>query len=233
MYVVPRETQRFIVRYGGKNPFAFPNWRLIVAADVLVKESGVWRDWDEGLSTAERGGLNFSPCKDIVGMNFRPYDNKPMRTVVGVRETPKYPHLDGWILERWKPATEYGSREEWHSYKAADGVTPMLGPYPEEGDYEMIFGPWEKIPTTDVLQKYISMHVQQIASKRGTPESRAQEYLLRYQYKQQQEEQKRIAEYNAMMRDHLTPMHSSSLGASRWRNELAVNAGIQGHIGIL
>ena len=34
-----------------------PQWRLLVASDRRVKESGVFRDWAPGLTTAEKGGL--------------------------------------------------------------------------------------------------------------------------------------------------------------------------------
>lgn len=233
MHLAPKETLRFIKRYGGTNPYGHPNWRLVVAADVLVKEAGVWRDWAEGLTTAEKGGLNFSPSKEVVGMNFQRYDNKPIRVVTEVRETPKYPESDGWILERWFPASSYGTRQDWHSYKSVDGITPMLGPYPEEGSYEMQYGPWLKTPAISTIQALISSYTNQMAHKRGTPESRAQEYLMRFQYQYDEAEKKRKAEYTAMMKDELTPMHSSSLAASRWRNRLAENAGISEHIGIL
>lgn len=231
--VVPREIQRFLKRYGGLNPYGRPKWRVIVSADRVVRESGVYRDWAEGLTNAEKGGLSFSPNPDIVGMNFQRNDNKPVRVVTEVRDVPKYPHCDGWILEVWFPATAYGSRDDWHSYKAVDGITPMLGPYPEEGDYEMQHGPWQKLPSTDVLQGYISSYAATITNRKGTPESRAQEYLLRYEYEQEQAYAKRKKEYEAMMRDQLTPMSSSSLAASRWRNQLAKDAGVSGHIGIL
>lgn len=230
-HIVPRGTQQFITRYGGKNPYGLSQWRLIVAADVMVKESGVYRDWSDGLATAEKGGLSFTPYSEGLGMQR--YENKPIRVVTEMREVPKYPESEGWILEKWFPATAYGSREDWHSYKAADGFTPMLGPYPERGDYEFIFGPWPKVPSTDVLQGHISKYSAGINARRGTPESRAREYLQRYQYQQNAAEERRKAEYMKMFRDELTPMHSSSLAASRWRNEVAGRAGITEHIGIL
>jgi hypothetical protein len=109
----------------------------------------------------------------------------------------------------------------------------MLGPYPECGDYEMIYGPWAKIPTTDMLQGFISQYSHGINSRRGSPESRAQEYLLRYQYEEEQAEKKRKEEYAVMMADHLSPMKSSSLAASRWRQDLAMRSGNSNeHVGI-
>jgi hypothetical protein len=231
---VPRATERFLVSYGGKNPFGKPKWRLVVASERLIKEAGVYRDWAEGLSTAEKGGLNFSPNPDAPGCNFQRYDNKPIRVVTEMREVRKYPQAEGWILENWWPASRYGTREEWHSYKAVDGITPMLGPYPECGDYEFIFALGLRLPTIATLESHISKYVNTQANKKGTPEQRAREYMQRYQEQLEQEEQKRTLEYEAQFRDHLTPLHSGSLAASRWRQELAARTGNRNeHIGIL
>ncbi|MDE2102630.1 MAG: hypothetical protein KGL39_35620 [Patescibacteria group bacterium] len=234
MHIVPRAPQQFIRRYGGVNPYGAPNWNLIVASDRLVKESGVYRDWAEGLSTAEKGGFNFEPNPAAPGCNFSRYGNKPIRVVTEMREVRKYPHAEGWILERWFPASSYGTPEEWYSYKAVDGVTPMLGPYPERGAYEMLFGPWPKVPSTDVLQAYISSYASNIANRRGTPESRAQEYLLRYKYEEELAERRRKEEYAAWMTDELSPMNSLSLEASRWRQDLAKRTGnANEHVGVI
>ena len=157
-----------------------------MGGDRLVKESGVYRDWAQGLSTAEKGGLNFQPNPHAPGCNFSRHDNKPIRVVTEMREVRKYPHAEGWILEKWFPASSYGTQAEWYSYKAIDGFTPMLGPYPECGDYEMVFGPWLKVPTTDTLQGLIAKYSAGINGRRGSPESRAQEYLLRFQYEEEQ-----------------------------------------------
>jgi hypothetical protein len=233
-HIVPGATQRFLTSYGGKNPFGKPQWRLLVGSDRLVKESGVYRDWAPGLSTAEKGGLDFQPNPEAPGCNFSRHDNRPIRVVTEMREVRKYPHAEGWILEKWFPASSYGTQAEWYSYKAIDGFTPMLGPYPECGDYEMVFGPWPKAPTTDTLQGLIAQYSFGINSRRGSAESRAQEYLLRFQYEEEQAEAKRKVEYDAMMRDHISPLHSSSLAASRWRQDLARRTGnANEHIGIL
>ena len=170
-HIVPSSTQRFLTTYGGKNPFGKPQWRLLVGSDRLVKESGVYRDWAEGLSTAEKGGLNFQPNPHAPGCNFSRHDNKPIRVVTEMREVKKYPHAEGWILEKWFPASSYGTQAEWYSYKAIDGFTPMLGPYPECGDYEMVFGPWSRVPTTDTLQGLIAKYSAGINGRRGSPES--------------------------------------------------------------
>ena len=85
-HIVPSATQRFLTSYGGKNPFGKPQWRLLVGSDRLVKESGVYRDWAPGLSTAQKGGLNFQPNPDAPGCNFSRHDNRPIRVVTEMRE---------------------------------------------------------------------------------------------------------------------------------------------------
>lgn len=231
---VPRETERFLASYGGKNPFGKPKWRLIVASERMVKEAGVYRDWAPGLSIAERGGLNFSPNPNAPGCNFQPYGNKPLRVVTEMREVRKYPQAEGWILERWFPASTYGTQEQWFSYKAVDGFTPMLGPYPESGDYEFIYALGTELPAVTLLEWHISKYASTQENKTGSPESRAREYLQRYEENLELEEKKRKAEYEAQFRDFLTPLHSGSLAASRWRQYLAARTGnANEHIGCL
>lgn len=232
--ILPKDVERFLTNYGGRNPHGQPNWRILVSSDRLVKQAGVYRDWAPGLTTAEKGGLCFEPNPDQPGCNFRRSENKPLRVVTEMREVRKYPHADGWVLERWFPASSYGTREEWFQWKAVDGVTPMLGPYPERGDYEMIFGPWLKAPSSDLLQRLISSYCANIAARRGTRSSRINEAVERYRYEQEKAEEKRKQEYLAWMRDELTPMKSASLEASRWRQSLAQRTGhANEHIGIL
>ena len=47
----------------------------------------------------------------------------------------------------------------------------MLGPYPECGDYEMVYGPWLRVPTTDTLQGLIACYSAGIHNRRGSAES--------------------------------------------------------------
>lgn len=232
-HIVPRATERFLKSYGGKNPFGQPKWRLVVSEERLVREAGYWSDWAEGLTTKEKGGLNFTPLPEQQGVAYQRYQNKPIRVVTEIRETPKYPHCSGWILESWFPASIYGTPDDWYSYKANDGITPMLGQYPECGDYEMQYGPWEKLPSTDTLQGLISKYSSSMANRKGTPFARAVEYLQRAEYEAQRKEAKRKEEYEAMFRDVLSPMSSSSLEASRWRQDLARRVGNRSHVGIL
>lgn len=109
----------------------------------------------------------------------------------------------------------------------------MLGPYPECGDYEFQYGPWEKLPTTDILQNLISQYSSSIANRKGTPFARAVEYLQRAEYAKEKEEKRLRDEYEAQFRDVLTPMSSTSLAASRWRQDLAKRTGQTSQVGLL
>lgn len=231
-YKAPLAMQRFIKSFGGTNPYGQPKWRLVVAGEIFVREAGVWRDWADGLTTAEKGGLNFTPNPDIPGVNYQRYENTPDRVVTEIRDTRKYPESEGWILERWFPASTFGTQENWYAQKSIDGLTPCLGPYPERGDYEFCYGPWEQLPTTDVIQLRISQYTAQINNRTGTPESRLRDYMYRFEYNQRIAEEKRKKEYEAMFKEELTPMNSSSLAASRWRNDLAARTGLRSHVGI-
>jgi hypothetical protein len=59
---------------------------------------------------------------------------------------PRYGPIVGWCLERWVPASAYGSREQWYSPQIIGGTMvlvrggmeriPSQGEYPSQGDYE-------------------------------------------------------------------------------------------------
>lgn len=58
------------------------------------------------------------------------------RGVHEYRRVPKYGLTPRWILERWRPASMYGTPEMWdRSYVTADGFY-SIGPYPTHGEYE-------------------------------------------------------------------------------------------------
>jgi len=46
---------------------------------------------------------------------------------------------DRWILEKWVSPADYGSREEWESLVEPVTQLSILGPFPENGDYEWSF----------------------------------------------------------------------------------------------
>lgn len=249
---VPTHLQGFLTRFGGKNPFGRPQWRLQFSDNVFVREAGVYRDWPEGLSTAEKGGFNFQATDEEVAVSIagktleelgeQPnwaairYNNKPLRTVTEKRDNPRYPGIQGWIVEKWFPASKYGSPHDWYSFMAIDGKTPMLGPYPSEGDYELIYGPFPRQPAISQLQLWISAYIRNRDEMKmtGTPESRAEEYTNRRVDEEQRQWEQRRKEYQYMMASEWKAIATNgALGMSRHRQELAARCGITEHIGLL
>lgn len=227
-YKVPEQMKKSIAEFGGLNPFGKPHYRLIVASDRMVKEAGVWQDWQEGLASGERGGMVAHEGGLV------PSSNKPIRVVSEMREVCRYPHLSGWIIERWFPSSTFGTREQWDGFVAVDGITPILGPYPAEGDYDMLpIGPWQHMPSIETVRIVVRSNIQTMDGRVGTPEARAREFINRRNWENEQKEKKKREAWEYQLHDSLTPMHSSSLGASRWRNEVAKRAGITEHIGII
>lgn len=247
---IPTHLQGFLTRFGGKNPFGRPQWRLQFSHNVFIREAGVYRDWPEGMTTAEKGGFNFQMSEEEIStkgtmleaLGDQPmwealrYENKPLRTVIEKRDNPRYPGIEGWIVEKWFPASKYGSRHEWESYVAIDGKTPMLGPYPNEGDYELIYGPFPRQPAISQLQLWISSYIRYRDDMKtaGTPESRAIEYTQRRLDEEQRQWEQRRKEYQYMMANEWKAIATNgALGMSRFRQELAARCGITDHIGLL
>lgn len=150
----------------------------------------------------------------------------------GFRDVPKYP-CKGWILERWFPASRFGVRADWENAKALDGVTPLMGPYPSEGDYFMLAGPFERMPEMGDLKSAISQHIQM-------EENRSQNYaaLMKAEIDADTERDelalKRETEALAQFyQDEVEPiMKGTSLEAGRIRNEIAEKMGDFSHQGI-
>jgi hypothetical protein len=247
---IPTHIQGFLTRFGGKNPYGRPQWRIVVAPDVFVREAGVYRDWPEGLTTAEKGGFNFQMSQEEIStkgtmleaLGDQPvwealrYENKPLRTVTEMRDNPRYPGIMGWIVEKWLPASKFGSPHDWYEFMAIDGKTPMLGPYPHEGDYEMIYGPFPRVPSISQLQLWVSAYARQRDEMKtaGTLESRTVEYVNRRVDEEQRQWKQRRKEYQYMMATEWKPIATNgALGMSRFRQELAARCGITDHIGLL
>lgn len=254
---VPKALKKFLLIYGGKNPYSQPNWRVCQAADRAVIKAGNYRDWDENLSTAERGGLQFGTDLELLAeINARAaemttdellgstppllaqqYQNKPVREVTETRECPLYPGVHGWIVEKWFPAGSkmIGSREQWEACVGRDGRTPILGEYPEQGEYVSLWGPYPYLPSEGQLRQWIGSYFQGMEELYSTtPEQRA--LALGYEYEEAEDKRWKLRkrEYDAVMKDEIkTVFRSGSLGMSRFRNELARRIGSNSHVPIL
>ncbi|HEV2709147.1 MAG TPA: hypothetical protein VGU67_02940 [Edaphobacter sp.] len=214
-----------------ETPGGYPMFRLVHSEYVLEKIGGEWTDWDESIAVEDRGRL--SAIVDLDGNAMAM--NRPMRTVVEVRTVPKYSHLDppGWILERWFPAHKFGSPELYAENVVPGTSIPRLGPYPHEGAYVMLTGPFPEIPSISFLEDFIGYH-QSITE--AIMDQDIEAYIKKRCYdREQAEEKKRTAgvrdSYDKMMDASKSILFGSSLAAGRLRSEAAEKHGIRSHVG--
>lgn len=221
IHTVPKETLEYLKRIAGMNPYGEPILRLCVAEDRYTKAGGAFTDWEQGSSLQDRGGYGDPEHIGEGVVELRRTSAQPLRTVVEVREVKKYPGLEGWILERWYPASMYGSEQDWLSHKK-DGV-PLLGPYPSEGDYEMIAGPEKHFPSHTALALAWARHLELIDRRlnaAATAEARLKIRLAAIEWQDRQTEEKIKAENKARLKDYTKPIWGSSLGAGRLRTSI-------------
>lgn len=220
----PKYIEEFLRRVGGKNPLNESIYRCVHTTTRYKIEGGAWNLWDENLTLQERGGLILSEQGLLI-----PSPHKPNRVEVGLREMLKYSGFVGWVVERWMPASFYGTRDAWpHLQGHAD--IPLLGPYPIDGDYEACSTISAELPSLGDLHNAILTQV-------AWNESRLQEdvtsivkqraYEAEWEFEEQMRKEREENEYR--IRDFLSPWKSLSLEASRWRNDAARKAGVKEH----
>lgn len=223
----PSPIRKELARFGGLNPYNRANWRIVLAEDRRELRGGVFHH----MPTGDVAVTEFEPIgKGAYRMHHK--EVKPERVETGFHEVPKYP-VKGWILERWFPASRKGmGRAEWEAVRSTDG-TPMMGPYPGEGFYFMLAGPWEQIPDMADLKTAIAMHIrteeQNPASYQQAmvEEVNADEEAERRQYQQVLDNLAHFYE------SEVEPvLKGSSLGAGRIRNDLAAQLGDRSHQGV-
>jgi hypothetical protein len=127
----PENIREDLRAYGGESPDGKAVWRLVLAENCKFHCFGA-------RNHIERGKVR------AMGDNSRPTDIQPNRIEVGEHWIPRYKHR-GWILERWFPASVWGTKEKWDGEKASDGRTKLLAAFPSRGDYMMMAGPWATI----------------------------------------------------------------------------------------
>lgn len=223
----PHSLQDHITRRGGKNPFGEPMYRLVWGESRVVKQGGRWQDWDKNLSIQERGGVQFQRQGNGI---LVPYQNKPLRIVEEVRLIRKY-GFEGWVLERWCPSIMYP--RALYEQKIPGTDVPLIGPYPENGEYEMVAGGAGQ--TTLPELSWIDSAISQCEALRHRHRNSVeQEVLLRvnaaqqaYEAQMQQEEEN----IRLRLRKDRAILFGTSLAAGRIRNELARRAGITEHVG--
>ena len=221
----PAAVRKELTRFGGTNPYGGPNWRVVLASEVFVKRGGVFKTMPSGdVKTVE-----------IDPKTYRTYYNevKPERVVTGIREIPRY-HCKGWVLERWFPVSKVGkSRSEWEAAKSSDGITPMMGPFPSEGFYFMLGGPWEHLPELADLKLAISMRIR---TEETNPVSYGQ-MMLEEIGAEQAAQEAQMLKYDEDMAyfyksEVETVLKGTSLSAQRIRTDLQNMMGERSHLGV-
>lgn len=122
------ETRDLLLRLGGRNPYHQPMFRLIWSGDRHELIGGKIADFDD--------------------------HGRMRRERVEFRTQPRWSPFWMWILEKWEPCDL--TREAWkrQTEKTVDGILiPEFGPYPSEGDYELICKYGSEEPSISVVEK--------------------------------------------------------------------------------
>lgn len=222
----PSSIRAELGRYGGLTPYHKANWRLVLAQDRLVRRGGVFTTMPSGdVAVMEVDPRTFEVHRREV---------KAERVETGYKDVPKYP-CKGWILERWFPAHMAGmSRSEWEAVKSSDGTTPMMGPYPSEGFYFMLAGPFETMPEIGDLRQAISMHLREETERPTSYQQVLLELIHEDTDREEKAYQKQLADLAHFYEESVEPvLRGTSLGAGRIRNELAASMGDHSHQGVI
>lgn len=223
------ETNDYLRMTGGDCFMGFPTYRLVYTKMTLDWSGGEWCDWDESIPAEERGKLVMGLYGSVVP------DSKEMRRVVEMRRVEKYPefhHTPGWVLERWMAPNYWGAPEAWERHKVEGTSISKLGPFPHQGRYMLIGGPYREAPTGPFLERLIEhwelMRDEVLAYEAAT-------YVRKRVFEATEREAQRDERWNrdaskANM-EALAPFFSTSLEAGRARQLAVEHAGISSHYG--
>jgi hypothetical protein len=142
--------------------------------------AGEWHEWDESLSVNERNYVDRKGNRT----------NTPLRVVQELRWIQKYPIDDKWILEKWMPSSFYGTESDWYKSRTPDGKWPLLGQYPNEGDYEDTGYAFPNEAVTEaILANAVGRIEHYVDSLPSTPEGRVRraQYLAQMRHDKKEE----------------------------------------------
>ena len=217
-----------LIRRGGNNPMGFPIYRVVRSEYIFEKVGGEWHDWDDNLGMDDRGGLKADGSGGIAVSRFR-----PDRIFVGIREIPTYTHLDedGWILERWFPAFYFGSPESWNAHVVKGTNLPALGPYPTDGRYLMLCGPFPQEPDVSFVIDYIAHWETRRESFPNDVEAYVKQQVDKAIRREEERGERAIRENTARVMDSVVSLTSNTLEAGRWRSKMWEKSGHTSHMG--
>jgi hypothetical protein len=218
----PKELQKSVARIGGSNMYGKPLWRVVLAQHRRMICGGIFHEFDQFSDqfNFDKGKADYTPLK----ATRVEHDAH--------REVPMYA-VEGWILERWLPPGTWGTREAWEGMKAEDGVTPILGPYPDQGDYWMLGGPWERVPDLGDLEQAIQIYELGRSKAPANFEAAMNLYIKREQDRKVEEYERFVEELEKYQKSEIEPlMKSTSLAAQGVRNAVQKKLGLKSHLGV-
>lgn len=194
--------------YGGLSPDGQAIWRLVLAQNCRIRCFGTMNHISRDL--------------DAIPDDMRPDEVTPDRIEEGEFWIPMY-RCTGWILQRWFPASVWGSREKWESEKAKDDRTRLLAAYPQRGDYMMMpCGPWKTIAEAGDLKGAIRCYN---AQQRRNPVNWQNHIQAMAAFESQQRQQEADAYAEEIAAQHRlgisSILRSVSPAAQEFRNSVA------------
>lgn len=161
--LAPRHLQTYLTALGGKTIYGKPLFRVARCETIWRKTAidfPIWRDTDDpnnvipireavdmmnaGLARIARMEDEAEKQKQYATLCRATHDfvvetaesnERALRRDTGYRWVNKYP-TRGIVIEKWNPPDMYGNPAEWEAKKIL-GFS-FCGPYPSEGDYEII-----------------------------------------------------------------------------------------------
>jgi hypothetical protein len=212
----PRALTAELTRYGGLNPFNQPVWRVVLAQNVREQTFGTMRNMPV---------LQADAVDDVPEV-------EPESFASGELWVPRY-NEEGWILERWFPASAWGTQSEWEAETSQDGVTRLKGAFPRHGDYFMVNDVFHKSQqSTDFWKACIQECLRAQESLPGNPAQMLSRNLYMHRLKQEQREEAYREEVNRLHRTVTDPM-LATIGRTNQliRDQIAVEQGFGFHLG--
>ena len=209
------ELAREITRYGGMNPHGAPLWRVVWAENVKEQSFGQMRHMPRIAADCD---LNMAEVE-------------PERFESGELWIPRYSER-GAILERWFPASVWGSQMDWEQELAEDGQTRLKGAWPRHGDYFMVGDEFLKtMPPAGYWKGQIQKELRRQQNAPTDPGT----YLATLLYIERATNQARgeafAEEVNHIHRNNVEPLLATvSTTAQRLRDELMMEMGMDGHL---
>jgi hypothetical protein len=226
----PGDTNEYLAERHGCGFMGFPTYRLIFSSHVFCFSGGEWCDWDENIPAELRGRM----VADATGRGLTP-ETHAERRVIEVRRIPKYAEHDdnpGWMLERWMAPAYFGTPSWWEDQVVPGTTIPRLGPYPHQGEYILVEGPYCEAPTGPFLDQLVE---QWELMRDEVLAYRADTYVRKRTAEAIERDERRSDKWNreasAANMTAMQPMFSTYLEGGQARQLAADHQGVGSHYG--